>query len=654
MKKLEINNRRYLGSKYKLLTFINKTIEENCVNVKSIVDLFGGTGVVGNYFFNKGKEVYINDLLKSNYNSYVAWFGNEKIDLKKIENIIDEYNKKNDIKNSNYFSDNFSNTYFSKNDCLKIGFIRDDIENKYDNNVINEREKCVLISSLIYSMDRIANTVGHYDAYRKINYIQDKFYMYMIEVKESNNEKVHIFNEDSNNLVRKIKADLIYIDPPYNSRQYGDTYHLLENVVTWNRPKVFGVAKKMNRDNIKSNYCTNKAVSSFEDLIENCNTRYILVSYNNTGNKANGRSNAKISDLQIKEILGKKGNVKVFEQDYNNFTTGKNTSENHKERLFLCEVNSKKKINEIELKDNEIYAKSPLNYTGGKFKLLPQLEKNFPQDINIFVDFFCGGANVAGNIKANEIIAIDNETCLINILNLFKNYNYIDIVNKIDNIIEKYNLSNTYKYGYEFYKCDSSSGLGKYNKEYYLKLRKDYNEMKDFDEKNFMLLTLVIYSFNHQIRFNNNGKFNIPVGKRDFNSSIRKNLLNFCEKLTVKNIKFIDSDYKEFKVNMLTENDFCYFDPPYYLGDAVYNENNGWNIEKEKELLSFINNLDKKNIRFALSNVIEHHGQKNQLLIDWTIENHYNINYLNYNYKNSNYHLKDRTANSIEVLITNY
>lgn len=654
MKKLDINNRRYLGSKYKLLNFIDKTIKENCINVKSIVDLFGGTGVVGNYFFNKGKEIYINDLLKSNYNSYLAWFGDEKVDLKKIENIINDYNQKNNIKDSNYFSDNFSNTYFSENDCLKIGFIRDDIDYKYEHGIINKREKSILISSLIYSMDRIANTVGHYDAYRKLNYIEDKFYLYMIDVNESNNKKAHIFNEDANKLVKEIKADLIYIDPPYNSRQYGDAYHLLENIVTWNKPEVFGVAKKMNRDNLKSNYCTNKAVSAFEDLIENCNAKYILVSYNNTGNKADGRSNAKISDLQIKEILGKKGTVKVFEQDYNNFTTGKGTSENHKERLFLCEVNSKENINEVELKDVEMFAKSPLNYTGGKFKLLPQLEKKFPRNIDTFVDFFCGGANVAGNIKANKIIAIDNETCLINVLNVFKNYDYTEIVKRIDDIIEKYHLSNTYKYGYPFYKCDSSSGLGSYNKKYYLILRQDYNEMNNSDQKDFMFLTLIIYGFNHQIRFNSAGKFNMPVGKRDFNSSIRKNLLKFCEKLAVKNIKFINSDYKKFKVDALTQNDFCYFDPPYYLGDAVYNENNGWNIEKEKELLGFINNLDKKNVKFALSNVIEHHGHKNQLLIDWAIENQYNINYLNYNYKNSNYHLKDKTANSVEVLITNY
>ena len=163
-------------------------------------------------------------------------------------------------------------------------------------------------------------------------------------------------------------------------------------------------------------------------------------------------------------------------------------------------------------------AKSPLNYTGGKFKLLPQFDSIFPKEIDTFVDFFCGGANVAVNSNAKKIIAIDKETNLIRILELFKNYDYMEIVNKLDSIIEKYNLSNTYKNGYEFYGEDSSSGLGKYNKQYYLTLRKDYNSMKDSTERDFMFLTLVIYAFNHQIRFNSNGEYNMPVGKRDFNS----------------------------------------------------------------------------------------------------------------------------------------
>ncbi len=653
MKKLEINNRRFLGSKYKLLNFIEKTVNSNCKDINSVVDVFAGTGVVGSMFLKDGKEVYFNDYLKSNCYSYKAFYEPMKIDIKKIEKIINDYNVI-EIEEENYFSDNFSDTYFSRKDCKKIGFIRDDIENKFIEKDINEREKSILIASLIYSMDRVANTVGHYDAYRKIKNIEDKFFMYMLDVSENGEKKSHISNLDANDFIKNVKADLVYIDPPYNSRQYCDAYHLLENVAEWNKPKVYGVAKKMDRTNLKSKYCTNKAVEAFDELVKNCNSKYILVSYNNTGDKSNSRSNAKISDLQIKQILEKKGKVKVFEQDYNNFTTGKSVSLDHKERLFLCETEEVCNESKIKLKDNNIFAKSPLNYTGGKYRLLPQFENLFPKDINTFVDFFCGGGNVAINSNAKKIIAIDKETNLIRILELFKNYDYMDIVNKLDSIIEKYNLSNTYKNGYEFYGQDSSSGLGIYNKKYYLNLRNDYNHMKDSEEKDFIFLTLVIFAFNHQIRFNSKGEFNMPVGKRDFNSSIRKNLLDFCRKLVVKNISFINTDYKNFEIDSLTEKDFCYFDPPYYLGDASYNENDGWNENKEKELLAYLNKVDKHGVKFALSNVTEHKGLKNEILIDWAIENQYNIHNLNYNYSNSNYHIKDKSQITKEVLITNY
>ena len=653
MRKLEINNRRFLGSKYKLLNFIEDTVNEHCKDVKSVIDVFAGTGVVGSLFLKNGKEVYFNDYLKSNCYSYKAFYEPTKADIKKLEKIINNYNDI-EINEENYFSENFSDTYFSSKDCKKIGYIRDNIEDKFKKQEINEREKCILIASLIYSMDRVANTVGHYDAYRKIKNIEDKFFMYMLDVSEKGEKKSHISNLDANEFIKTVKADLVYIDPPYNSRQYCDAYHLLENVAVWNKPKVYGVAKKMDRTNLKSRYCTNKAVEAFDELIRNCNCKYILVSYNNTGDKSNSRSNAKISDLQIKQILEKKGKVQVFEQAFNNFTTGKSVSVDHKERLFLCETAEVCEESQIKLKDNNSFAKSPLNYTGGKFKLLPQFDKIFPKEVDTFVDFFCGGANVAVNSNAKKVIAIDKETNLIRILELFKNYDYMEIVNKLESIIEKYNLSNTYKNGYEFYGEDSSSGLGKYNKQYYLNLRNDYNHMNDSTEKDFMFLTLVIYAFNHQIRFNSNGEYNMPVGKRDFNSSIRKNLLEFCRKLVVKNISFVNTDYKKFELNSLTSNDFCYFDPPYYLGDASYNENDGWNENKEKELLEYLNKVNKHGIKFALSNVTEHKGLKNEILIDWAIENQYNIHNLNYNYSNSNYHLKDKNQVTKEVLITNY
>ena len=165
MNKFELSNRRYLGSKTKLINFIHKVVKENCDEIKSVLDLFGGTGVVG-YSFNDECSVLINDILKTNIVAYDTFFSNDAIDESKIEKLIDGYNSIN-VKKDNYYSKNFANTYLSEKNMKKVGFIRDDIDKRYKNKNINEREKSILICSLIYSIDKIANTVGHYDAYRK-------------------------------------------------------------------------------------------------------------------------------------------------------------------------------------------------------------------------------------------------------------------------------------------------------------------------------------------------------------------------------------------------------------------------------------------------------------------------------------------------------
>lgn len=656
MKKLDINNRRYLGSKYKLLDFIDDIVEENCGEYNTVLDVFAGTGIVANHFNEKGKTVYVNDILKSNCYIYDAFFGTQKVDISKIDDIIESYNNIQEYK-ENYFWEVYKDTYFSSLDCMKIGTIREDIEEKYRCNEINDREKSILIGSLIYSMDRIANTVGHYDAYRKLDNIQDKFEMFGLNVKEENANQNKIFNADANQIISDIKEDILYIDPPYNSRQYGDAYHLLENIAEWKQPKVYGVAKKMNRDNLKSDYCTNKATVAFKNLIENSNAKYILVSYNNMGKKGNARSQAKISDTEILEILNKKGNVKVYEKDFSYFTTGKSKIDNHKERIFFCDTRNNKTNNDSIWLEGVAYdiVKSPLNYVGGKYKLLDQLMPRFPENIETFFDFFCGGANVGVNVLAKKTIGIDSEKNLVNVLNLFKKYKYGEIVEKLDDMITQYGLSNSFINGYQYYGCDSSKGLGTYNKDSYIRLRNDYNHyLENDDEKTFMFLLLIIYGFNHQIRFNSEGKFNMPVGKRDFNASIRKNLLNFCDKINSREIEFISKDFRNIDINTLDENDFCYFDPPYLLGDACYNENNNWTTRDEKELLQYIKDISDRNIKFAFSNVIEHKGKKNDILINWAIENKYNINYLNYNYNNSNYQNKNKSGITTEVLITNY
>lgn len=330
-----INNRRYLGNKYKLLPFIKRVVDTECRNIESVADIFAGTGAVSSAFVDD-KIIITNDLMYSNYICNYAWFSGQSYNPQVVIDYVVKYNQLENLED-NYMSENFGNTYFSIEDCLRIGFIREDIENNFKSSKINKRERAILITSLLYAMDKIANTCGHYDAYRKNVKFEKSLELFVPLAKVQNNENNLCFNMDANDLVKNIYADLVYIDPPYNSRQYCDAYHLLENVALWQKPEVHGVARKMDRKNMKSQYCTKNATLVFEQLINDINAKYILFSYNNMETKGNDRSNAKIADSDIMRILNNKGEVKVFEEDYKPFTTGKSDIKGNKERLFLCE-----------------------------------------------------------------------------------------------------------------------------------------------------------------------------------------------------------------------------------------------------------------------------------------------------------------------------
>ncbi len=299
---------------------------------------------------------------------------------------------------------------------------------------------------------------------------------------------------------------------------------------------------------------------------------------------------------------------------------------------------------------------SPLNYTGGKFKLLPQILPLFPKNIDIFVDLFCGGANVGVNVKSNRTILNDTDDNLTYLFNMFKNLGS-DFLPLVDEIIEKYQLSQSSKYGYDYYNCDSNTGLAPYNKDKFLKLRDDFNNSKDIGYYHYaMLYTLILYSFNNQIRFNSNGHFNLPVGKRDYNEKMKQKLQKFIDRLKEKDYKFSNQDFRDFDISTLNSNSFVYADPPYLITCATYNEQGGWNETDERDLLDFLNDLHRNKIKFALSNVLRSKGKENSILIDWIQRNSdkYKVINLNYSYNNSNYQTKNKNEITEEVLIINY
>lgn len=280
--------------------------------------------------------------------------------------------------------------------------------------------------------------------------------------------------------------------------------------------------------------------------------------------------------------------------------------------------------------------KSPLNYTGGKYKLLSQITPFFPKEIDTFVDLFCGGCNVGINVKANQVIFNDNLLYLIDLYKEFqKGYEYV--LQHVQSRIETFKLSDTNETGYN-------------------ELRKHYNA-----EKNPLdLFVLICYSFNHQIRFNNKHQFNTSFGKHkgSFNKSIDKNLFDFTQKLSEGNYSFTCFDFNDFPIENLNENDFVYIDSPYLISTGSYNDGKrgfkGWTEKEEVELHNLMIKLNDKGVKFAASNVITHKGMTNQLLKDFIDNNGLNCNFLDFNYNNSNYQASNEKHLTLEVLITNY
>lgn len=307
-----------------------------------------------------------------------------------------------------------------------------------------------------------------------------------------------------------------------------------------------------------------------------------------------------------------------------------------------------------QLTDTQLI-QSPLNYTGGKYKLLPQILPLFPQGINCFVDLFCGGCNVGINVDSNSVVYNDIDEHLFYLFNTFKNLDKEVTFEMIFKIIKDYELSLVCENGYDYYNCDSGSGVGSYNKAHFLKLRDDFNHHKQEDYYYYLMLyVLIVYAFNNQIRFNTKGEYNLPVGKRDFNKKMQAKLSVFIDRLHRQECCFSCKSFTEFDVSTLTERDFVYVDPPYLITCATYNEQDGWNEEHEKELLHFLDDLNGRSIRFALSNVLRSKGKENTILIKWLSNNNYIIHHLDFGYSNSNYQTKDKQTKSEEVLITNY
>lgn len=332
---------RYYGCKAKLLDFLSDAVVKTGINHGSVFcDLFAGTTAVARYFKQRGYTVYANDFLEFSYSLARAYIKNNShpnfSGLKRIVNGVNGYPSKNlnfvidhlnrlSLKKGfiyrNYCPGGTKNLdsprmYFTDENGMKIDAIRAKIQNWKDDGIITENEFYILLTSLIETVPYFANISGNYAAYLKR---WDPRALKPIRLKIpailKSKRKNKAFKEDANRLIRKITSDILYLDPPYNSRQYAPNYFLLELIAEgWfngHKPEIYGKTGMRPYDDQKSDFCQkNNVLTTFEDLINNANAKFILLSYNDEG---------LMSEDEITNVLSRRGKVQIFKKPHRRY-----------------------------------------------------------------------------------------------------------------------------------------------------------------------------------------------------------------------------------------------------------------------------------------------------------------------------------------------
>ena len=282
------------------------------------------------------------------------------------------------------------------------------------------------------------------------------------------------------------------------------------------------------------------------------------------------------------------------------------------------------------------YLKSPLNYTGGKYKLLPQIVPLFPKNIDTFADIFGGGFNVGVNVNANGVIYNDIDFEVSDIMKHFAKLEPCEVLMQIKDIVLDYDL---------YFEVGDNEERIEECKQNYLKLRDDYNKNKSWDK----LFTLITCSFSNSISRNSDGSFNTSYGKRCLNKTMEKNLMNFLVRMHNLDTSVMSMDFRKINYEQFGSNDFVYFDPPYLNTQANYNS--GWGTTEEQELYRIFDKLTENGVCAAISNDLT----PNHMLEKYALENGYKIHRLKYDYSGcasaKGGKLVEETR---EVLVTNY
>lgn len=612
---------RYIGNKSKVLNEIDKLIDKKGLNQKGLTffDAFTGTATVAHHYKNR-YHLIANDNLYFSYVIAEAKLNSKSAIFEKLGfNPFDYFNKVDTSNYIGFITKNFApilsnRMYFSDENARFIDFIRQTINDWYISDKISENEKYFLIASLIESVSKVANVAGVYGSFLKTwdPRAVKKMAYNPIDTEPYVDDLAEIYNDDILNVIKKVKGDILYLDPPYTKNQYSTQYHLLETIALYDNPILKGKTGARNMQMYTSDFSREGNVQvAFEELIANANFKHIILSYSSDG---------LMSKEYIESILKRYGKKETFEFikfSYRQYKNSKSTArDNHYEYLFYIE------------KDFEPKFASPLNFIGGKHDMIDFLKKYMPKKIDTFYDLFAGGFNVGININANKIV-------------------YNDINYKVRELLEYITDANMK----DFYKYISSTiiklGLKNEDKESYIKLRDKYNNTA-IDKRDCRdLFLLIMFGFQQQIRFNNKLNYNNPVGQAGFNDRILDKLISFSRITKEKKVFYYSEDYERF-LDCINKNDFVYLDPPYLITLGSYNDGKrgfkGWNEKEELRLLRFLDCLNEKHIKFMLSNVLTHKDKTNIILKEWIEKN---------NYKIIKYDGKAR-GNRAEIIVLNY
>ncbi|MDT2782965.1 DNA adenine methylase [Vagococcus fluvialis] len=619
---------RYIGNKTRILNHIESLIDEKEIEGEIFADLFSGTGSVSDHFKDR-YQIISNDLM-----NYASIFSEAKITFSKVPKFknfkkvfgmspFDYWNSYNYSKSEfGFVTKNFSpigdRKFFQQDNAIKIDVVRNQIEKLKFDKIIDQSEYVFLLASLLESVMGVSNTSGTYEAFFKDWESRSKKEL-QIKPLEIENRKVisnknKTYNEDANALVRRIQGDIAYIDTPYTVTQYASAYHVLETISLNDNPEILGKTGRRVERKMSDYSRKNIAKHAFEDLLRQINFTHIIISY----------SNQSLIPLdEFTELISKfaeNGEVDVREINFREYKNLNSSKKGNGEKLKEVLIYFKKDISII---------KSPLNYAGSKDLIMNKIIENLPKNITNFVDMMGGAFNVGANvIGTGEVYYNEKNPFVFNLMNHILENEPSKILHEVQEKIKKNNLK-------------------KKDKEKYIKFRNLYNltEMEKRDPMDLFVLTL--YSFQHMIRYNSSGEYNVPVGNSGLTDDTVARILNFKTKMPLGGC-FLGS-FDEVNIEKFDQNTLFYFDPPYIITSASYNDGrryvSEWTSKDEIKLLNFLDGINKNKQKFLLSNVIEHNGKSNDLLLEWIDKQNYSMEIIG---------KAGRRYPRTEVLIKNY